>query len=559
MFALLTFCAVAGAALLPNSRAAIAIVDTASISDSSTTVGVSDNDMFFVSTDPAQIAERLDKMQSLGVQNIRLAIPWSTVETAPGQYNWTAIDNMVNAAAARGIGVLGVINTTPAWARGTYTNLYAPPDNPATLGTFASALASRYAGKVSAYEVWNEPNSAFAYQPSPDPAGYTALLKAAYTAIKAADPKAQVIGAVVGATQTWGSLTLNPVDFVQQMYAAGAKGYFDALSFHPYQWSLPFSAGNIVPGSPLQQANAIYQLMQANGDGLKKIWSSEYGVPTGIPGVGNQASMINDFLTTWSNLSYAGPTFLYTLVDRNSSNTWDAESTFGLFTDSWIAKAAAQVVKDFIAAHPQNPGTSTPPPPVVTNPFEAWAAAVQASVQAWLQQIAAAIAAAFSPAPAATTTTAKTLAVAQTTTSSTAPSSTTSATPAPATTGEPAALAASGTTAATTTSSTPVATSAAPTSTSASSAAPSTTTQTSAARSSQSTATTTSSAPTTTAVTTTSPSTATSVATTATSTAATTSAAAATGTTSAAPTTSSGPSTTAATTTQQTPATTAAK
>ena len=437
VFALLMFCAVAGAALLPNSRAAIAIVDTASISDSSTTVGISDNDMYFKSTDPAEIATRLDAMQSLGVKNIRLAIPWATVETAPGQYDWTAIDNMVNAAAARGMGVLGVINTTPTWARGTWTNVYAPPDNPATLGSFAGALAARYAGKVSAYEVWNEPNAAFAYQPGPDPAGYTALLKAAYTAIKGADPQAQVIGAVVGATLSWGSLTLNPVDFVQQMYAAGAKGYFDALSFHPYQWTLPFSSGGIVPNSPLDQANRIFQLMQANGDGLKKIWSSEYGVPTGVPSVGNQASMINDFLTTWSNLSYAGPTFLYTLVDRDSSNTWDPEATFGLFTSSWVAKAAAQVVKDFIAAHPQTGGTPTPPPTPPSNPLDAWVKAVQAAVQAWLKSISDAIAAAFNPPQA--TTTAKTLAAAATTTqtpSSTTPATTASATTAPATTGE---------------------------------------------------------------------------------------------------------------------------
>ncbi|MGZ8177362.1 beta-galactosidase [Williamsia sp. SKLECPSW1] len=455
-FALLMFCGVAGAALLPNSRAAIAIIDTASISDSSTTVGISDNDMYFESTDPAEIAKRLDEMQSLGVTNIRLAIPWATVEPAPGQFDWTPIDNMVNAAAARGIGVLGVINTTPTWARGTWTNVYAPPDDPATFGTFAGELASRYAGKVSAYEVWNEPNAAFAYQPGPDPAGYTALLKAAYTAIKASDPQAQVVGAVVGATLTWGSWTLNPVDFVQQMYAAGAKGYFDALSFHPYQWTLPFSSGELVPNSPLDQANKIFQLMQANGDGLKKIWSTEYGVPTGIPGTGDQASMINDFLTTWSNLSYAGPTFLYTLVDRDSSNTTDPESTFGLFTDSWVAKAAAQVVKDFIAAHPQTPTTPTPPPPAA-NPLDAWAQAVQAAVQAWLKQLADAIAAAFNPTPqtastptastqteavaATTSATAPSTSASSTTTTeptTTEPTTASSETDAPSTTGEPA-------------------------------------------------------------------------------------------------------------------------
>ncbi|MEH3154284.1 MAG: beta-galactosidase [Gordonia paraffinivorans] len=541
VFALLMFCGVAGAALLPNSRAAIAIVDTASISDSSTTVGISDNDMFFSSTDPAAIAKRLDEMQSLGVKNIRLAIPWSTIETAPGQFDWTAIDNMVNAAAARGMGVLGVVNTTPTWARGTYTNVYAPPDNPATFGSFMGALAARYSGKVSAYEVWNEPNAAFAYQPGPDPAGYTALLKAAYTAIKSADPQAQVIGAVVGATVTWGSLTLNPVDFVKQMYAAGAGGYFDALSYHPYQWTLPFSQGGTVPNSPLEQANAIYALMQANGDAAKKIWSTEYGVPTGIAYAGNQASMINDFLTTWSNLSYAGPTFIYSLVDRNSSDTWDAESTFGLFTDSWVAKAAAQVVKDFIAAHPQtggNGGTPTTPTTPPANPLDAWAQAIQAAVQAWLKSLADAIAAAFNPTPQVTTT-ATTLAAAATTSttpSSSAPSTASSTTTVPSTTGEPtaAALVAPSTTTTTAPATTsPSTTTSGPTTTS---APPATTSTASAPTTTAGAATTTTAPPTSTATTT----------------------AAATTTPSTAATSAPSSTSSAPTTTQKTPATTAA-
>ncbi|WP_299570143.1 beta-galactosidase [uncultured Williamsia sp.] len=543
------FCAVAGAALLPNSRAAVAIIDTAAISDAPTTVGISDTDMYWDAMDPTEIAKRLDAMQSLGVKNIRIGMPWATAEPAPGQYDWTAIDNMVNAAAARGMGVLGIINTTPTWARGTWTNVYAPPDNPANLGSFAAALAARYAGKVSAYEVWNEPNAAFAYQPGPDPAGYTQLLKAAYTAIKGADPQAQVIGAVVGATQTWGSWTLNPVDFVQQMYAAGAKGYFDALSFHPYSWAVPFSSGALIPNSPLDQANRIYHLMQANGDGFKKIWSSEYGVPTGVPNVGNQASMINDFLNTWSTLAYAGPSFLYTLVDRNSSDTWDPESTFGLFTDSWVAKAAAQVVKDFIAAHPQTGGTPTPPPTPPTNPLDAWAQAVQAAVQAWLKSIADAIAAAFSPTPQATTS-AQTLAAAVTTTSqapsSTTPDSTSSTTTAPATTGEPAAAALAA----------PSSSTSAPSTTTESVTAPSTTTS----APSTTTPSTTTSVPTTTtsappASSATGSTTTTAVPTT---TSATTAATSATTTPSAATSTPSSTSS-APTTTQETPATTAAR
>ena len=58
---------------------------------------------------------------------------------------------------------------------------------------------------------------------APSPAAYTALLKAAYPAIKAADPAATVIvGGLVG----------NDFEFVEQLYDNGAKGSFDAVGVH---------------------------------------------------------------------------------------------------------------------------------------------------------------------------------------------------------------------------------------------------------------------------------------------------------------------------------------
>ncbi|MCP2174965.1 Cellulase (glycosyl hydrolase family 5) [Williamsia maris] len=339
------------ATLIAPSAPHYAIVNAAAVDPNSDTVGISDNNLLFSATDPAVIAKHLDEMQALGIQDIRIAVPWATTEPANGQYNWTAIDNMVNAADARGMGILGVVNTTPDWARAAGTGYYTPPTNAADYGDFMGALASRYAGKMSDFEVWNEPNAFIGYSPAPDPSGYTALLKAAYPAIKAANPSATVIGGVLGSTVTWGNYTLNPVDFVQQMYADGAAGYFDALSFHPYQNTTEFSQGANLANSPLNQVTDIHQLMVANGDGTKQIWSSEYGLPTGIVGDQQQADYISDFLDNWSTLSYAGPAFLYTLQDTNSADTTDPEATFGVYTDTWTPKPAAQVISDFIAQH----------------------------------------------------------------------------------------------------------------------------------------------------------------------------------------------------------------
>jgi polysaccharide biosynthesis protein PslG len=127
---------------------------------------------------------------------------------------------------------------------------------------------------------------------------------------------------------TTSPLTLDPRTFVETMYANGAKGHFDALSFHPYHYSLKFVDGHVTPQDPwkinfpLEQVIAIRQLMLANGDAGLRIWATEYGLPSfGSLTEDQQQKYIENFLDAWSELkdadgtSYAGPSFLYTLRD----------------------------------------------------------------------------------------------------------------------------------------------------------------------------------------------------------------------------------------------------
>ena len=108
-----------------------------------------------------------------------------------------------------------------------------------------------------------------------------------------------MVGGVLGAGISFGGLTINPVSFLKQMYAAGAEGYFDALSFHPYQNKTKFSAGYNA-NYPLQQLQAMRDLMNLNGDGNKLIWNTEYGLPTTKVSESTQAAFVQDLLNTWS-------------------------------------------------------------------------------------------------------------------------------------------------------------------------------------------------------------------------------------------------------------------
>lgn len=351
-----------------DMRAASYAVDmVAAIEETPTTIGLADSNLVRLG-DEALIDEQLDMMQALGVQNVRIGISWiSTQLTEDGNFFWGATDYVINEAYRRGMGVLGVLHETPVWAG-------SPPlsgvPNLDAFGRFAGAVAERYEGKVSALEVWNEPNGRFFLNPV-DPAAYTGMVKAAYTAIKAyddpddADDDITVVAGVLGSGRTVGNdFTMNPIDFLQGMYDADAHGYFDAFSFHPYHYDIPFSEGETQSDSPILQLREIRALMEQYGDGALKVWASEYGLPTTPfdptkPLLYNspekQAEFLADFLASWQRENGTGPIFIYSTRDINSGSPSDQDN-FGIWYTDWTEKPAVQVIRDFLGnVDPGNP------------------------------------------------------------------------------------------------------------------------------------------------------------------------------------------------------------
>ena len=165
--------------------------------------------------------------------------------TVQGQIDPQALaftDNLVNRAAAAGIKVVALAMWTPCWASSAPASLLAKcrtstgskaqawaPVNPATYGSFVAFLASRYGSKLAAIEVWNEPDQANEdYLAGPEKAKhYAAILRAAYPAIKQADPAMTVLG---------GSLVGSNGAFLSALYAAGIKGYYDGLRSTSTTW-----------------------------------------------------------------------------------------------------------------------------------------------------------------------------------------------------------------------------------------------------------------------------------------------------------------------------------
>jgi hypothetical protein len=170
------------------------------------------------------------------------------------------------------------------------------------------------------------------------------MLKLAYQQIKGADPTSMVLtGGLAPEDSANGSIS--PSDFVTGMYQQGAKGSFDAVADHPY--SFPFLVSRSNPDSAWGQMKSIHATMAANGDGLKKVWVTEFGAPTAGPGGGpvsesTQSLMLSDVIAQLRTYSWAGPLLWYSFKDAGTTSD-TVENFFGLVRADGTKKPAYQL------------------------------------------------------------------------------------------------------------------------------------------------------------------------------------------------------------------------
>jgi hypothetical protein len=303
------------------------------------------------------MAQDLTNDQNAGAKWIRIDINWAQIQYAgPGTYYWTTIDAAVRQAEADGMRVLGTIAYTPNWARPAGASSMSSPD-PSQYASFAAAAAAHYSALgVHAYEIWNEENISAFWKPSPNPAAYTTLLKAAYPAIHGADPSATVILGGLSPAASDGT-NYTPPDFLKAIYANGGHGYFDAVGNHPYTW--PAYPGETYAWSAWYQmygtTTSLRSLMVANGDTSKLIWGTEFGAPTNGPSGASfvsqatQAAMITKAYQLWATYSWAGPLFTYDGRDMGTS-TNTTQNFFGLSNYDFSPKPAYRAYQAAVAA-----------------------------------------------------------------------------------------------------------------------------------------------------------------------------------------------------------------
>jgi polysaccharide biosynthesis protein PslG len=253
---------------------------------------------------------------------------WDVVEKNPGKWDWGFTDDVVSAAQGRGVNVLGLLCYSVGWATpgggyGYDQPAHAMPDLNAW-ANYVSQVVNRYKGRVEYWEIWNEENHPIFFR-NPDPAAYTQILRAAYQAVKQADPSARVVlGGLAGAD----------VSYMEGIYQNGGWDSFDILGVHPYVAPKSPEAGGLV-SAELAKTKAF---IDRHGGG-KPIWVTELGWPAssgpwGVRSDDVQAEYLVRGLIEAASAPGVERVFWYNL--RNDGNDYgNDELNYGLLQSDW--------------------------------------------------------------------------------------------------------------------------------------------------------------------------------------------------------------------------------
>ena len=297
--------------------------------------------------------------QGIGARWSRIHVQWREAEPQAGMLNewWIAeYEEAIDRSLAAGQRVVVMIYNAPAWASGSADRN--TPRRASDFASFAQRLAARFRGKVAGYEVWNEQNYERFWSGGPDPEEYTRLLRAAYPAIKSADPAAKVV---------FGGMSGNDYGYLEQAYAAGAEDHFDVLATHPYTY-----CGSSGPEERRRKDGRLrpdtftaYRELRktmVDRDDARPIWVTEFGWTTSggkcRPGSGDwqgevsaaqQANFLRRGFELLDRDSYVQVGIWYSLRDPHwlTGSPDDPEASTGLFTVDYGVKPAAVAFRDF--------------------------------------------------------------------------------------------------------------------------------------------------------------------------------------------------------------------
>jgi hypothetical protein len=240
----------------------------------------------------AEVRKRsLALIREAGFAVIRQQFPWEDIEIhgkgdfvdrrndPAGVDAWVKYDNIVDLAGEHGLEIIARLDDPPAWTRVLTDTVgsHAPPDRLEDYGDFVANVVGRYRGRITYFQLWNEPNIYPEWgEQAVNPEAFTELLCLGYRRAKAANPEAVILAPALSPTVALDGRDLNDLVFLQRMYDAGAANCFDVFSAQGYGLNSGPTDQRLRPTVINYPHNLLQRdVMVHNGDAEKPIWISE--------------------------------------------------------------------------------------------------------------------------------------------------------------------------------------------------------------------------------------------------------------------------------------------
>ncbi len=251
----------------------------------------------FLWWDNGTVGERLDQVRLMVFSHVKQIFAWEDIETRPGASNYSRADQIVGEIERRDLKLVVRLSDVPEWAHPQLTGekdvdyIDAPPDaeHMQAWADYCGGIASRYSGRIAAYQIWNEPNLGreWGNQP-PDAAAYVELLRTCSQAIRAADPQAILISAGLAPTGNCCDDAQPDDQYLQALYDLDFQQYIDVVGVHAPGYSAPTLSPDeaVAQGSQrfftFRRVEDLRRLMVANGDAARQMAILEMGWTTDI-------------------------------------------------------------------------------------------------------------------------------------------------------------------------------------------------------------------------------------------------------------------------------------
>jgi hypothetical protein len=215
------------------------------------------------------LSRSMEVLSQCGVKWIRAWWGWGMCEKTQGTFDFTEFDRQFNTVTTgTGMRIMPILlryysEHEQKWAGPVTPGAIQEYPDPKVLPewkVFCGKVAERYKGRITAYELWNEPTMGSYPNGVLTPQQYADLLNNTTPAIRQYDPKAKIVG-FAGV----------PLDYLKNTLKLGVAPLMDVVAEHSYsQLALPEIN---LP----KQTKEVRAILAANG-GDKPLWHTEQGL-----------------------------------------------------------------------------------------------------------------------------------------------------------------------------------------------------------------------------------------------------------------------------------------